>query len=97
MKPVVFRPAAAAEVEEAFDWYEAHRPGLGEGFRSAVREKLELIAVNPELYQVVHRDTRRALLKRFPYGLFYREFPNVIVIVACMHVRRSPRRWRSRS
>ena len=29
---LILRPAAAAEVEEAFSWYEAQRPGLGEEF-----------------------------------------------------------------
>jgi hypothetical protein len=27
-----FRPAAAAHVEEAYDWYESRRTGLGEQF-----------------------------------------------------------------
>jgi len=67
---VLIRPAAAADLQDAFDWYERRHPGLGAEFREAVRDKLQGIPANPMLYQVVHRDTRRALLRRFPYGLY---------------------------
>jgi len=66
VKPVVLRPAAAADIEDAFDWYEAQRLALGDEFQASIRDILDRIANNPNLYQVVHRDTRRALLKRFP-------------------------------
>ena len=97
MKPLLIRPAAAADIEEAFLWYEAQRPGLGAEFREALRDTLNSIVANPNLYQVVHRNTRRAFLKRFPYGVYYREFAEAIVVVACMHGRRDPRRWSSRA
>lgn len=70
---------------------------MGTEFREAVREKLRDIAADPMLYQVVHRDTRRALLRRFPYGLYYRIYPGIVVVVACMHGRRNPRRWKARA
>ena len=33
MTQPVFRPSAAADVEDAFPWYESQRLGLGEDFR----------------------------------------------------------------
>lgn len=96
MKPIVVRPAAAADIEGAFHWYEAQRVGLGDEFRQALRSTLNQISENPHLYQLLHRGTRRALLKRFPYGVFFKEFPHVIVVVACMHGRRDPKRWEAR-
>lgn len=97
MKPPIFRPAAAADVEDAYRWYEAQQAGLGEEFLAAVRVVIESMMANPELFPVVHRETRRALLRRFPYGIYYRIVDDQIVIVARMHGRRDPRRWRSRS
>ena len=96
MKPVLVRPAAAADIEDAYTWYESQRPGLGDEFREALRSALSLLGENPRLHQVIHRDTRRALLKRFPYGLYYKDFPEFIVVVACMHGRRDPTRWQAR-
>ena len=34
--PIVIRPAAAADIEEAFFWYERQRPGLGDEFLAKV-------------------------------------------------------------
>ena len=96
MKPILIRPAAAADIEDAFLWYETQRVGLGEEFREALRFALARVGENPQLHQIIHRSTRRVLLKRFPYGIYYKEFPEVIVIVACMHGRRDPKRWQSR-
>jgi plasmid stabilization system protein ParE len=97
VKPILVRPAAAADIEDAFLWYEAQRPRLGDDFRVELQAAFERVAGDPALYQVVHRNTRRALLRRFPYGVFYRVYPEVIVVVAVMHGRRDPRRWRSRT
>jgi plasmid stabilization system protein ParE len=95
--PLVFRPAAAADIEEAFLWYERQRPGLGEEFLAAVQSAVDGIVGHPATYPVIRRNTRRALLHRFPYGIFYRIYGEVVVVVACMHGRRDPRRWESRT
>jgi plasmid stabilization system protein ParE len=94
---IEFRPAAAADLEEAADWYEAKRSGLGLEFLDAVRATLATISENPKHYPVLHRDTRRALVQRFPYGLYYRIMAGRVLIVACMHGRRRPSRWKSRA
>ena len=95
--PIVVRPAAAADIEDAFSWYERQRPGLGDEFLAAVQATRDSIAAHPAIYPVIHRDTRRALVRRFPYGIFYRVYGEVVVVVACMHARRDPKRWRSRT
>ena len=67
MRPVLFTLAAEADVEEAFAWYEAQRPGLGETFRRALDVAVASIEEHPEAYAVIHRETRRVLLPTFPY------------------------------
>ena len=91
-----FRPAASADVQAAYEWYEAQRPGLGDQFIAAVDAAVASILAFPEAYPVVHRGARRVLLERFPYGLYYRVEGKGVVVVACMHAARDPRRWRSR-
>lgn len=94
MRPAAFRPAAAADVEDAFHWYEAQRDGLGDEFLEMLRAALESIGLRPESAPVVHRDIRRHLLRHFPHGLFYRIVENEIVLLACFHcfhARPSPR------
>jgi plasmid stabilization system protein ParE len=96
VKPAFFTPAAEADVEEGFEWYEAQRPGLGQAFRRALDVAVAHIEEHPDACAVIHRYTRRVLLPKFPYGLYYRVLEHSIVVVACMHGKRHPRTWRSR-
>jgi plasmid stabilization system protein ParE len=94
---MIIRPAATADIQEAYSWYEARREGLGQEFRDAVDAALLLVAAAPRAFPILHRDTRRVLLKRFPYGLFYRFIgEQQVIVVACMHAKRNPRQWRGR-
>jgi len=36
------------------------------------------------------------MLRRFPYAIFYRSREAELLILAVMHERRDPRRWRER-
>jgi plasmid stabilization system protein ParE len=92
----IVRPAAAADIDEAYLWYQAQRAGLGEEFLAAAQAAIAAIAAHPEKYPVIRRDTRRVLLRRFPYGIYYRIYDDLVVVVACMHGRRNPTRWQTR-
>ena len=90
------RPAAGADIEEAFVWYEGQRPGLGDDSLDAIRTVFEVLEESPRRYRVVHRDTRRANLRRFPYGVFYRMIRSEVVVLAIIHLHRDPAHWRNR-
>lgn len=96
MKPALFTALAEADVEEAFDWYEAQRPGLGLTFRHAVDLAVAAAEANPEAYAVLHRGTRRVILPKFPYALYYVVAEENLVVVGCIHAKRHPKTWRSR-
>ncbi len=89
---VLVRAAAAADIDEAFLWYEKQRAGLGEEFLREVEAVRTRIVLNPETFPVTHRQTRRVLLQRFPYAMYYRLAGDLVIVVACMHGRRDPRR-----
>ncbi len=98
MKRVVVRPAAAADIEDTYQWYESQQPGLGEDFLAALSVTHDRVVEHPEAFPILHRNTRRALIpRRFPYGLFYRIDGETVIIVACMHAKRDPRRWQGRT
>jgi plasmid stabilization system protein ParE len=96
MSEVLLRPAASADVEDAFLWYESHEAGLGDEFLSQIQATPQAIGENPLRFPVVHQNTRRALVRRFPYGVLYRVVDDVVLVVACFHARRDPRRWGER-
>ena len=89
-------PEAAAELKQARAWYDNVRPALGERFAIAVDATVEAIAERPLQFPVVHRGRRRAGIRRFPYGIFFEIQPQRIVIIACFHAKRNPKRWQSR-
>jgi toxin ParE1/3/4 len=98
VRRVLVRPAAAADIEDAYEWYESRQPGLGDEFLNALRTIRDRLLEHPEAYPVLHRDTRRALIaERFPYALFYRIYGDTVVVVACLHAKRDPRRWQRRT
>jgi toxin ParE1/3/4 len=94
---IVFREEARADALSAFSFYEERREGLGERFRDHLGVAITAIQRSPELYSVVHRDLRRRLVERFPYAVFYRLYPGVVVIVAVMHARQNPAMWKRRA
>ena len=94
---LVVRSAAEADIASAALWYEQLAPGLGEEFLRSVDVALAEIARMPERFPIVHPACRRALLRRFPYGVYFVATPNLISVVACMHARRDPRRWQERA
>jgi plasmid stabilization system protein ParE len=93
---LIYRPAAGRDLDRAYVWYERERRGLGEEFLAEVFATAKQILENPESYPVLHRQTRRALVRRFPYGLFYRIIGETIVVVACFHTSRNPIGWQRR-
>ncbi len=88
---VVFTTAARADVLEAEDWYERQRVNLGQEFINELDRLIGRIVSRPLQFPISYRDVRRAALRRFPYGIFYRILPDVIQVVACLHVSCDPR------
>jgi toxin ParE1/3/4 len=93
---IVFRPQLEVEVAEAASWYEAQRQGLGKDFLHAVDRTVSALAEHPLRFRKVHRESRRAPVDRFPYGIIFQVTEEEIVLVACMHSRRHPGHWQGR-
>lgn len=58
--PVILRPEARAEYDEAVDWFEQQRAGAGGAFARAVKRALDLIAAQPRMHAAVLGGVRRA-------------------------------------
>jgi toxin ParE1/3/4 len=97
MRPrLLIEPEAAADIAEASAWYDAQRAGLGGEFTAALADLLGTIEETPDRFPIVRGRTRRALLRRFPFGVFYIVESDAIAVIACLHCRRDPRRWHLR-
>lgn len=80
--PLIINPLAESDLAEARSWYEAQQEGLGEEFQRCVERTLDNIQRMPELHAKVFQQLRRALVRRFPYGVFYRVDENQITVIA---------------
>ena len=95
-RDVVFRPQAEDEALDVRRWYEARREGLGNKFGAEVNDMVARIAENPLAFQRVRGDTRRGVLQKFPYAIYFRETTTGIIVLA-IHGRQAPLRWQTRS
>jgi len=92
-----FRKAARFEYDEAADWYEEQRAGLGQEFVFEVARALARACEAPLQFPLVLRDIRRARVQRFPYSIFFRLRTGQLIVLAVFHARRDPRIWRART
>lgn len=93
---VAFAPEVGQDVTEAYFWYERQRLGLGEEFLSCVDACIQAISRNPEMHAIVHEDYRRALVRRFPYSVFYEYAGDAVTVYCVFHNARNPAKWRER-
>ncbi len=84
---------AVREIGEAYEWYEEQVAGLGNEFIEALEAQFEVIARSPWQYAETQRGVRRALLSRFPYGVFYASKGDIVSVLSVVHTSRDPRRW----
>lgn len=94
---LIIRPKARSELTEAALWYEDQRPGLGVQFTAEVDRTLERIVKNPSQFPLVRQKARRALMRTFPYQVYFDLRGDQVVVLAVYHERRHPDGWRRRS
>ena len=73
-----------------FREYETQRRGLGTEFLDELQRIDGHLRPSPALYQRIDGDLRRAVLRRFPFGLFYVVDEEQVSILACLHLHREP-------
>lgn len=68
---LILAQEAQQDIEEAYGWFEEQRVGLGEDFLTRVDACIQNICRMPKLYVKIYEEYRRALVRRFPYAVFY--------------------------
>ena len=63
---------------------------------SRVDVLLDRVRLDPMQNQVVHREVRRAIPRRFPYGVFYRIDGTDVLVFAVVDLHRDPSTWQDR-
>ena len=87
---VIIRPETEIDLKDAFSWYEDKRKGLGYDFLLQVDAGLRFIERNPKIFPDEYKETRKHLIKRFPYKIIYLVEKEKIIVLAVIHGKRSP-------
>lgn len=95
-KSPVLLPAAKRDVRKGYEWYEEQKPGLGMVFLERVEECLAAIHRSPKAFQPVAKDARRAVVKQFPYVVFFKIEGKVIYVYSIFHNSQDPKKWMER-
>ena len=88
--PVRLSALAARDIQQAREWHDAREPGLGDQFLQRVNETMTRIGQNSHQYPTIIEDVRRANLRQFKYGVWYRVKVDGSVVVARLHHRQQP-------
>ena len=94
---VIVRPEAETDIADGYEWYEAQRAGLGGLFMDEIAHCLFQIEREPFRYPVVQNEVRRAIVRRFPYAIYFVRGETHVSVLAAMHMVRHPRRWQRRT
>jgi toxin ParE1/3/4 len=96
MRSLILLPRAEVDLFDAAIWYETERQGLGRAFEADFDRIVSRVQSSPHQFPEVEPDVRRAMLERFPYGIFFLVGDDVVTIFAILHLHRDPQTWRDR-
>ena len=93
---IEFGEAALDEILAAERWYAERNGFASRAFESTIDAALIFIAAFPLGSPQYLGNTRRRVLRRFPFALIYTLTEDAALIVALAHSRRRPGYWRKR-
>ena len=93
-----FTSAAEQDLPAAFLWYEGQSAGLGTRLMARVDDLLARVAETPLQFPEIMSGYRRALLQRFPYGIYFSigYDDDEVCVHAILHLHRDPAHWQGR-
>ena len=94
---IIVRPQSDLDIQAAAFWYEDQQSGLGARFLNELDQVFQRIEENPHQFPRLAGDVRRALLRRFPYGVYFIAEGHDVRILAVLHLHRHPDVWKNRN
>lgn len=91
-----FYPEARDELDNAVEYYDSVRPGLGLDFLEEVYATIQRVLDYPEAWTKLSPNTRRCLTNRFPYSVIYQIQAEHVDVVAIASTNQKPGYWKKR-
>ena len=97
MYSVYITPVAETDLIEASLWYSFQKDGLEKEFFICVEAAINWVRRDPLLFEKLDEtQVRKVNTQKFPYGIYFYVEGNEINILAILHLRDNPGRWKSR-
>lgn len=93
---LIVNPFAEHDLKISKKWYDLQKGNLGTEFILEVENTIQSILSNPFQFTKIKGEIRRALIKRFPFGIYYFVKGDIINVFAVFHFNRNPKIWKSR-
>jgi plasmid stabilization system protein ParE len=93
---LIINPFAEQDILEARSWYNEQQEDLDNELLHEIKRTIKIVQSNPYQFPIIKWDIRRAILKRFPYSIFFIVSPPIINVFALFHNSRNPKIWKSR-
>lgn len=87
---ITILPQAELDVSDAAAWYEEQRTGLGDSFLDEIDSILHRIINDPLQFPRIKNQIRRALMRRFPYSVYFGLSGETVELTAVLHQHRTP-------
>jgi toxin ParE1/3/4 len=71
--------------------------GWASVFAKAIDALIDRMSDNPRQFPIVFKNVHRALVRRFPYSLFFVVEDDALIVIACFHASRNPSHWHNRT
>lgn len=94
---LVVQPQSDLDIQAAAVWYEDQQAGLSARFLGELGLVFQRISENSLQFPRVDGEVRRALLRRFPYGVYFLVESDEVKVLAVLHLHRQPDMWKSRN
>jgi len=90
---IILSPDAEADINSIVWWYQSKDLNVALRFRAETDAMLQRIAQFPYRFQLINSGLRRALVKRFPYSIFFYLYMTEVFVIAVLHQKRANVPW----
>ncbi len=87
---IEYHKSIKTELQQIMGYYDKLYDGFGNEFLSEFEQNIFYISSNPKMYMKIKNNMRKALLKRFPYVIYFKQKKEIIRVLVLKHQRRHP-------
>lgn len=93
---LIINSFAQYDLKIAADWYAERKEGLDREFIEEIEKTIQKIIENPKQFAFIRNEIRMAIVKRFPFGIYYYVGEDIITVFAVFHFSRNPKVMKNR-